>query len=145
MENCDCQMSLLPKSSLIIIFLLIGCSSNRENVNSDIDNTWIGTWEAEWKTGAEAFPEVSGIDNFSMNGNLTFGSDGLVEIAAFGFPGCIFSSDTLQHQLNWQVRNDTLNLRSENDPYGIPYNIIELSGNRVELRLMEDITLTLTR
>jgi len=43
------------------------------------------------------------------------------------------------------VKNDTLNLRSVDDPYGIPYNIIELSGKKVELRLMGDITLTLTR
>ena len=138
-------MSLFTQSTILLLFLLLGCTSNRENTNSEIDETWVGKWQAEWKTAAEAFPDVTGIDHFSMNGNLTFSSDGSVEIAAFGFPGCIFSSDTLQHQLTWQVRNDTLSLRSEDDPYGIPYNIIELSGEKVELRLMGDITLTLTR
>ena len=121
-----------------MLLLLLGCGSNQENANSNINETWIGKWTAEWKTSPESFPDVAGIDNFSMNGNLTFGSDGSVEIAAFGFPGCIFSSDTLQHRLTWQVRNDTLNLRSEDDPYGIPYNIIELSGEKVELRLRSE-------
>lgn len=138
-------MSLRPKSNFLLLFLLIGCSANHENSDSKIDETWIGKWEAEWETAAEAFPDVTGIESFSMNGNVTFSPDGSVEIAAFGYPGCIFSSDTLQHKLNWQVRNDTLSLRSEDDPYGIPYNIIALSGEKVELRLMGDITLTLTR
>jgi len=145
METAINRMSLYPKLSFLLVLLVFGCTTSGEKTGSALDQPWVGKWKAEWKTEPEAFPDVSGIEKFSMNGNLTFDSDGSVEIAAFGFPGCIFSSDTLEHELTWQVKNDTLNLRSVDDPYGIPYNIIELSGKKVELRLMGDITLTLTR
>ncbi len=138
-------MSVTHHSILLLLLIITACTGNRELASSNPHQTWVGKWDAQWNTGPEAFPDVSGIENFSMNGNVEFSSDGSVEIAAFGFPGCIFSSDTLQHRLTWQISNDTLNLRSPDDPYGIPYNIIDFSGEKVELQLMGDINLTLTR
>ena len=125
---------------LILVLALSYCGSTPEK-----DQILVGEWTAEWKTSPESFPEVDGIENFSMNGRFNFSGDGKVTISAVGVPGCIFSSDTHQHSLNWLIQNDTLSLKSDDDPYGIPYNITLLNEKTVELKLMEDITLTLNR
>ena len=133
--------------NLIIILLLIfvghGCSGPKEQERDQ--HPLVGEWSALWKTSPEAFPGVTGIEKFTMDGKLTFNQNGQVDIAAFGFPGCIFSSDTMRHQLHWNVSNDTLSLASENDPYGMPYQIITLGSSNVELRLMDDIYLSLSK
>jgi len=105
----------------------------------------VGEWKAKWETTAESFPEVDGIKDFTMQGKLIFGDNGRVSIAAFGFPGCIFSADTMQHELNWRITNDTLKLVNDDDPYGMPYNIQKVTDTMVELKLMDDIFLTLSR
>ena len=137
-------MTINKRFTILLSLIILGCGTSKEKSKDD-QNPLIGRWEAEWRTGPEAFPDVTGIEKFTMDGNFTFNPDGSVQIAAFGFPGCIFSSDTLEHELNWQINNDTLNLRSQDDPYGIPYTIVEVSDQKVELRLMEDIFLTLKR
>jgi len=129
-------------SILLIVFLCWACTQTQE---SNTTHPLVGEWKAQWKTSPSAFPEVTGIEQFSMNGQLVFDKDGRVEIAAYGFPGCIFSSDTMRHKLQWKISNDTLSLMSENDPYGMPYSIIKLTKGHVELKLMDDIFLTLER
>ena len=79
-----------------------------------------------------------------MDGELIFYPDS-VQINAFGFPGCIFSSDTLRHSLKWVISSDTLNLLNEDDVYGMSYTIKSITDETVELQLMDDILLTLSK
>ena len=81
-----------------------------------------------------------------MNGKFEFGQEGNVTISAYGHQGCIFSSDTLVHSLNWDLKNDTiLNLLNENDVHGMTYSVLNLSADKMKLQLMEDIFLDLEK
>ncbi|MEM8895351.1 MAG: hypothetical protein AAGC88_12285, partial [Bacteroidota bacterium] len=87
-------------SVLTIISLVSSCSSKE---NEQKTSVYQGSWQAQWDTDPASFPEVSDASIFSMNGNFTFEGD-QVTVTAQGFPGCIFSTDTLTHTLNWQLR-----------------------------------------
>ena len=104
----------------------------------------LGKWQAKWETNPASFPEVDDVKSYTMNGEITFYPDS-VEINAFGFPGCIFSSDTLSHSLKWVISNDTLSFLNEDDIYGMSYTIKEMNESEVSLQLMEDIFLTLKK
>ena len=139
-----CMAHPVFRNLIIVVSLMLfdlACTSPKEPGRDQ--HPLVGEWKALWKTSPEAFPGVTGIERFTMDGKLTFDQNGQVEIAAFGFPGCIFSSDTMRHQLRWSISNDTLSLASEDDPYGMPYNIIQLGSSKVELQLMDDISLSL--
>ena len=118
---------------LLLSFVIFSCSSSE----------WEGTWNAEWETPPESYP---GIENmtFTMNGNFIFADDSLT-VKANGFDGCIFNSDTLSHTQSWYVENDTLFLLNEPGQPGMTYLIKAKTEGRVELQLMEDIFVTLTK
>ena len=103
-----------------------------------------GKWKATWKTSREAFPEVGEDISFSMEGWVDFESDD-VTITAYGYPGCIFSADTLQHSQKWVLKNDTLEMLNEGDVRGISYLLKQKSEDSIELVLMGDIYVSLTR
>jgi hypothetical protein len=103
-----------------------------------------GLWTAQWDTDPGAFPEVSDASIYTMNGSFNF-VDEEVTVTAFGFPGCIFSTDTLSHSLNWILKNDTLSLVNEGDIYGMTYRVLDMNDEMVRLQLMDDITVTLSK
>ena len=117
-----------------LLVLLIACSGN---------NGWEGTWQAEWSTDPSGYPEIQGITDFTMPGEVTFRGDSIT-IEGYGFKGCIFNSDTISHSLTWEVRNDSLLLYNEESMPGIIYSIVDSDNERIQLQL-EDIFLTLTR
>ncbi len=130
-----------------LLFLIIATSLvwSCSNKNSDeSESLLIGTWNAQWITDPASFPGVSDIKSYSMDGEITFYPDS-VEISAYGFPGCIFSSDTLRHSLKWVISNDTLSFLNEDDVYGMSYTIKGIKENAVELQLMDDIFLNLKK
>ena len=122
----------------LCLLLVLGCGGEREK-----DQTFIGDWQANWRTLPESFPGMENMD-FTMSGKITFSYDS-VSITAYGYEGCIFSEDTLIHALEWKVSNDTLHLLNEADIYGMSYKVVSKSDEKIELQLMEDIFLTLTR
>jgi len=111
---------------------------------SDESLPFQGKWKASWKTSKEAFPDVSDDIAMTMEGWVEFDNDE-VTITAYGYPGCIFSTDTLEHSQKWTVRHDTLELLNEGDVHGIAYLMKETSDDHIELVLMGDIFLDLTR
>lgn len=131
----------MRKSLLLIVFavLLMKCGSESERPTA-----WIGTWEATWKTDPTSFEGIEGITDFEMPGIITF-DDQMVRIQAYGFPGCAFSVDTLDHSLTWKVRNDSLFLINDSDSPGMIYQIKMTSSKKIELQLMDDIFLMLER
>ena len=126
--------------SILAVFILWSCSEK----SSDVGSTLLGKWQAKWETNPASFPEVNDVKSYTMNGEIIFYPDS-VEINAFGFPGCIFSSDTLSHSLKWVISNDTLSFLNEDDIYGMSYKIKEMNESEVTLQLMEDIFLTLKK
>jgi hypothetical protein len=125
-----------------VIFAVCGCSTPQEKSQEELI---IGHWKALWETDPGAYPELAETKTFTMDGRLIFKEDGSLTISAYGYPECIFSTDTLTHELNWKIENDTINFISGADPYGIPYSIERIEENEIELKLMEDIFLKLRR
>ncbi|MEM6736547.1 MAG: hypothetical protein AAGC64_09005 [Bacteroidota bacterium] len=132
----------MKKIYFLLIFIAISCVSES---SPERPRAWVGEWTAEWKTPPES-PSYRGIEDmeFYMDGKFIFTTDSLT-VQNYGYPGCIFAIDTLKHTQSWKVSNDTL--FSINDPKtpGITYKITSLSENKIELQLMEDIFVTLTK
>ncbi|MEQ9301653.1 MAG: hypothetical protein RIF33_23945 [Cyclobacteriaceae bacterium] len=126
---------------MFFLVILVGCSPDKKEEASDLLE---GEWIAQWDTDPSSFPEVPDASIYTMNGNFRFQEDE-VTVTAFGFPGCIFSTDTLSHTLNWNMSNDTLSLVNDGDIYGMTYRVLEMKDKQVRLQLMDDITVTLLR
>lgn len=127
---------LLP---LIALLLFWSCSSGTDEAAS-----WQGQWKATWETDPASFAGIEGITHFTMDGNVTFEAD-KVNIKAFGFEGCAFGVDTLDHSLFWKVRNDSLILTNDEATPGMDYLIKEKTDKKIKLQLLEDIFLTLEK
>ena len=125
-----------------LLLLIAGACSSPET-RSALDML-DGSWDAQWDTNPAAFPDVSDVSIFTMNGSFTFRDD-QVTVKAQGFPGCIFSTDTLSHTLSWQLKNDTLSLINEGDIYGMTYKVLVINEKQIKLQLMDDIFVTLSR
>ncbi len=131
--------------SFILLAIFFSCSEDsQEKDATNVSSLMVGSWNAQWKTLPESFPEVKDMD-FTMNGEFNFIKENTVAIKAYGYPGCIFSSDTLSHSLNWKILNDTLKLLNQGEKQGITYKIKSFEDSKIELQLMEDIFVTLTK
>lgn len=137
-------VQLVNKSKYLSILMLLIAAPSCESSKKTETESIVGEWSAEWSTNPEAFQELDG-KNLSMNGKLVFNQDGYVEISAFGFPGCVFSSDTILNKLDWHVENDTINLINKTDLFSLSYKINKLNDSLIELEMMQDIYLTLRR
>lgn len=124
---------------LIALAFLISCSNSNETPAG-----WEGEWNATWETDPASFEGIEGITDYTMPGKVIFSGE-KVNIKAFGFEGCVFSKDTLDHSLAWKVSNDSLILVNDKDTPGMVYQIKEQTENKIRLQLMEDIFLTLDR
>ncbi len=127
----------------ILFFLVIACSSKNSTVERPQE--WVGEWKAEWETPPES-PSYAGIEDmeFYMDGKFVFTDDSLT-VQNNGYPGCIFAVDTLQHTQSWKISNDTLFSYNDPESPGMTYKVTSITENRIELQLMEDIFITLSK
>jgi hypothetical protein len=123
-----------------ILVILMAC----QTTDSERPTAWQGHWEASWQTSAESFAQTDQITDFTMNGFFTFEGDSLT-VTAQGYPGCIFGPDTISHTQGWIVRNDSLLLINEDEQFGISYQVKAMSSNKIELQLLDDIFVTLSK
>lgn len=102
-------------------------------------------WKAEWNTPSDA-PSYANIEDmeFYMDGMFAFNGDSLT-VQNNGYPGCIFAVDTLQHTQLWDVSRGALITYNDPSNPGMTYTIISIAEDRVELQLMEDIFVTLSK
>lgn len=131
--------------NLGIIVLLLGavaCTSPSSETPSR-PAEWLGTWKAEWETPPESYPGIVDME-FYMDGQFVFSEDSLI-VSNNGYPGCIFAIDTLKHSQIWEVRNDTLFTLNEPDSPGMSYKVLTYSENQIQLRLLDDIFVTLSK
>ena len=132
-------------SGSILILLLYSCTTSTNENKSNRPNEWLGSWKAEWQTPPES-PSYAGITDmeFYMDGRFVFTEDSLT-VQNNGYPGCIFAVDTLRHTQLWGISNDTLLTFNQPQSRGMTYRIVSKTESRIELQLMEDIFITLTK
>lgn len=127
---------------LVLLLGAVACTSSSSEKPSRPDE-WLGTWKAEWETPPESYPGIVDME-FYMDGQFVFSEDSLI-VSNNGYPGCIFAIDTLTHSQIWEVRNDTLFTLNEPDSPGMSYKVLTYSENQIQLRLLDDIFVTLSR
>lgn len=98
-----------------------------------------GKWEAVWKI--QDLSMSDGQD--SMRGHMNFKNNGQVEVVAYGYPGCLFSNDTIQNELQWKVRRDSLIFYNPQDNFSLIYLVHKDPSGEIQLKLMDDILITL--
>ncbi len=121
---------LLPV--IVLIFAMASCSSNKEE------------YGAIWETDPASFAGVTDVSDYTMDGKFIFDGDE-VTIQAYGFEGCVFSKDTLNHTLKWKISNDSLITFNDEETPGMVYTIMDTTDNIIHLQLMDDIFVTLER
>ena len=126
------------KKFLPISFILFSLFSCKNEVKLE------GVWDAVWETSPESFGKAAGIESFTMNGKFIFLGDSIT-IIAYGYKGCIFGVDTIEHSQKWKEQNDTLHLINETNLKGISYFIKSKDENSIELQLMKDIFIHLKK
>lgn len=124
----------------LITLFIFSCTSGEKDSVSE----WEGEWNATWETDPASFGDIEGFTHFTMPGKITFEKE-RVNIQAYGFEGCAFGPDTLNHSLFWKISNDSLILTNDENTPGLVYQIKEASNEKIKLQLMEDIFVTLEK
>lgn len=132
------------KKLIPVLFIIINaCGGSKEDKLSQRPAELVGVWSAKWETPADSYPDLTDTE-FYMNGEFTFTKDSL-KIENNGFPGCIFNVDTIAHTQSWYVSNDTLYLYNDPEVLGMSYLIKNMTEKSIELQLMDDIFVTLSK
>ncbi len=135
------KLFLYTFSAMLIGQLLTSCQGKSDKTDSELI---VGEWNAEWSTQSEELANIPD-QHRRMQGKIKFHEDGSVEIAAYGYDGCIFSSDTLTNQLSWKLEDSILRFIDQGDEEGLAYDVDAMAEQEMRLVLMEDIYLTLRR
>lgn len=126
----------------VVAFLFYRCISEKK----DIDHSYFdGKWEAEWLFTDSEMRDMFMESALSMQGEVIFDQQQLVEITAYGFEGCIFAVDTATNTMRYEFQDSVLNLINSEDEVVFSYRIKEQLPDRLTLLLMDDIQLTLHR
>ena len=129
----------MNKLIFVALVLLFACSPT-----DPAKEAWQGKWDAKWSTDPAGYGDLAKNMSFEMDGNFTFNGDEIT-ISTFGYDGCIFGSDTLDHTQSWAIKGDTLELQNAPDEPGIQYKVKEQTPDQIKLQLVDDIFVTLTR
>ena len=107
----------------------------------EIDNSKV---DCGFSTKRATFENIENITSFKMDGRFLFKEDSVI-IMAYGYEGCIFGVDTIQHAQSWKISGDTLYLLNEANLQGISYLITSKTDQSIELQLMDDIFIHLNK
>ncbi len=117
------------------------CATEKESE----ENYFTGIWEAEWYLVDEDMHGMFSESDITMNGQVVIDRDHTVEIIAYGFEGCVFTSDTAMNMLHFEFQDSILNLINKEKEVVFSYRIKEKLPDKLTLLLMDDIQLTLSR
>lgn len=142
---------LVKKGLWAILVLMVACrpATKEKPVETegpavvDPRAVFLGEWQAQWNTTQEAFPDVTD-SQLTMDGVFDFSEDS-ISVTLYGYPGCLFSHDTLSNRSRWALSGNTLSLINEDNTPGITYEIKSQESKKVEMVFLEDIFVTLTR
>ena len=126
----------MKKLVFLIFILFLNCTPS-------VEDTLQGKWQAKWTTDPAGYGELAAELEFEMDGSFEFVKDRLT-ISAFGYKGCVFGTDTLEHTLTWKISGDTLEVQNTPGEPGIQYKILEQTDSKIKLQLVEDIFITLS-
>ncbi|MCC5931777.1 MAG: hypothetical protein JJU28_21200 [Cyclobacteriaceae bacterium] len=115
------------------------CLSKEKNA----DTMLLGEWHATWNGSGEVSDEME--EALTMDGKISFFADGTAIIEAYGYKGCAFTCDTLTTHINWKLDNQVLRFLENDDAFGLPYTIEKINSQSIELALIDDIRLSLTK
>ena len=116
----------------------MGCDSED---NGDLQ----GEWNAEWSMEASDLTTDIAPENLNMSGIYNFFDDNTAEITAYGYSGCLFCSDTLTNQLTWELKDSILIMKNLDYDFTLEYAIQNQMEKSLELVLMKDITIRLSK
>ena len=131
------QYFYMKKILCVFLVILVGCTSSE-------NEAWEGKWQAKWTTDPAGYGELAKDLKFEMDGSFDFKDEELT-ISAYGYSGCVFGTDTLEHTILWRINGDTLELQNTEDEPGIQYKILNQADNQISLQLVEDIFITLSK
>jgi hypothetical protein len=127
---------------LMVVLFLLSCSSLSEK-----EEILIGNWEAKWVSG-ENWSKQLPMERelyLEMNGKMVFEKNHELTITGYGYPGCIFSADTIENTLKWELDSNVINLYNQADSFIMAYQIQEINGDMLKFLFLEDIEITLTK
>lgn len=129
----------------VVLLVTLGCFilSSFQSV-PDAKNNLEGIWNAHWQM-KNLLPGSVLQGTNEMDGLMEFKKSGAVTITIYGYKDCIFSNDTLQNELKFNVNNDSLTVFNEKEQFHLTYFIQEATKDRISLQLMDDISVTLKK
>ena len=136
--------SLIHHVFLVTVALCITSCKKQVTLDNLERQHLLGTWNVQWVTKPDPNQPIPPGINYTMNGKMVFEAE-LLTTSAYGYKGCIFGTDTLNHSLRWVLQGDTLKLYNDGDNFGLPYKIKEVSNNRIQLQLLDDVFLFLSK
>ena len=104
----------------------------------------IGLWEATWSTPPDSIEGSSYFTSFEMKGTYDFSKDSVTAVL-MGHPGCVFGVDTLTNTQAWGLKDNLLELYSQDGTVGLSFRVNKISSSSVELQLLDDIFISLQR
>jgi len=130
----------MKRLTFILLVLVGACTTPTEK------EAWQGAWIAKWETDRKApgYEIIPADYAFEMNGRFDF-AEAKVTISAYGFPKCIFQTDTTVFTQSWVLRGDTLELQNQPGEFGLQYKVLEQTADTIRLQLVDDIFITLTK
>ena len=135
---------LLRTQSISVFALCVLCACG-VSIFSRSSDKLIGKWKANW-----FFRDTTAISQkknlrYDMDGFLHFQKDGQVKLIAYGCPNCIMGKDTIEHELFWKYRSDTLTLQNTSDQVDLIYRLEKELKDTLYFALLDQIQLRLIR
>ena len=129
------------KSTLLVFLYLMLLTQSDYRTKSD---TFLGDWKAQWSISSNDKLVKDTSASFVMNGVFSFHNNGSVVIKGFGYPGCIFSEDTIMYQTRWFLNLDQLVIGNDKTNQ-FSYQIETADSDHIKLLLLGDIHLILDK
>lgn len=131
----------IPAGIIFLVFIFWSCQTDSEKSIGEFE----GDWEATWELSDPGLKEYYTPDQLKMRGMISFKTDHKVFITAYGFDGCVFSSDTATNELHYNLVDSLINIVNEEEEVIFSYYIDEMSSDRIALSLLNDIHLNLEK
>lgn len=128
---------------LMLVLVCAFWACDMQNTNKPVEIT--GRWNARWELMDKGLQELFTSEESIMHGELYFNDDQSVDIRAYGFRGCAFTSDTSENRLSYHLNDTLLKMINDDREVVFTYVIREKRKDYMDLSLMDDIRLILVR
>ena len=128
---------------LSLCILLISACTQKSGDKVSREQQLIGNWDAQWKPDPIKYKDMPADMQYTMAGKASFSADGKVTVTSYGYPNCLFKQDTTVSTSYWSVDADYLYLGDEPGGKTMQYYVQSSSKERNELRMLDDINISL--